>query len=183
MDWIAKRLSEGHPRMMAEAYRLLGVHEGNGRISNPVIMSWVDELKILRPSISRFTNDHLQAWCGLFAAHCAHHAGWELPVSPLWALDWGNFGKYSPVASFGDVLVFKRFNDLGKLIGGHVGIYVGESATRFWVLGGNEGDAVRISPEPKSRLDTVRRPPYRTTPLNVTPVVLSDDGSPQLSES
>jgi hypothetical protein len=50
------------------------------------------------------------------------------------------------------VLVFQRPG------GGHVGFYVGEDATAYHVLGGNQGDAVTIARIAKARCVARRWP-------------------------
>jgi uncharacterized protein (TIGR02594 family) len=84
----------------------------------------------------------------------AERAGKEIPKHPLWALSWSAFGakpaldrdRGSPAAALGDVLVFVRNG------GGHVGLYVGEDASAFHLLGGNQSDRVCITRLAKSRL-------------------------------
>ena len=63
------------------------------------------------------------------------------PVSP-WAI--------APIS--GAVLVFERGS------GGHVGFAIGQDATQFYVLGGNQSDAVTIARIAKSRLLGARWP-------------------------
>ena len=78
----------------------------------------------------------------------------------------------------GDVLVFAR----GK--SGHVGIYVGEDASAFHVLGGNQSDRVMIKRIAKARLLGVRRCPWRINqPGNVRVVRLSGGGSLSTNEA
>jgi hypothetical protein len=62
-------------------------------------------------------------------------------------------------AAIGEVLVFKREG------GGHVGFYVGEDATRFRVLGGNQSNSVSETWVSKNRLYARRWP--STYPLPV----------------
>jgi hypothetical protein len=52
----------------------------------------------------------------------------------------------------GSVLVFKRGS------GGHVGFAIGKDDTHFYVLGGNQSDAVTIARIAKSRLLCARWP-------------------------
>ena len=56
------------------------------------------------------------------------------------ATDWLSIGKVLPKPAEGCIVVFSRAG------GGHVGFVVGKSASgNLMVLGGNQGDAVRIS--------------------------------------
>ncbi|KAF0137431.1 MAG: hypothetical protein FD152_482 [Xanthobacteraceae bacterium] len=136
--------------MLREAVRLHGVYEKAGPGSNPEILSWAREVGLG----STYTDD-ATAWCGLFAAVVAKRAGYPLVSSPLWARNWLNFG--TPVASpeLGDILVFPRGT------GGHVAIYVGEDATHYHMLGGNQSDQVNIMRRAKKPFLGARRPNFQ----------------------
>jgi uncharacterized protein (TIGR02594 family) len=87
----------------------------------------------------------------------------------LWARNWDGFGTKSAKPSLGDVLVFERPGG-----GGHVGLYVGEDATAYHVLGGNQSDQVKVSPIAKSRCIAVRRCSWKVAqPANVRPIWLA----------
>lgn len=161
------------PRMIKEGLKTYGTIEKAGSANNPTILAWARETGLGRI----YTADSIP-WCGLWAAVVAQRAGYTVPKDPLWALNWGTFGKHiskgpKPNApSIGDVLVFTRNG------GGHVGLYVGHDATHFHVLGGNQSDAVNIKRIAKSRLYTCRRPDWRVgQPSTVKPVVLSSSGA------
>ena len=83
-----------------------------------------------------------------------------------------------PEAALGDVLVFNRYNRQGRLIGGHVGLYVAEDDGAFHVLGGNESDQVEITRIEKGRLKAPRRPAYPSgLAANVKPFQVSASGT------
>ena len=159
--WLER---EGSPRMLVEALKLFGVKEVIGNGDNPKILGWSNELGI------SFSHDETP-WCGLFAAIVAKRAGKEPPKEPLWALNWRNFGKVSDVPMLGDVMVFSRNG------GGHVALYVGEDASCWHCLGGNQGDAVSFTRIPKGRQHWARRPLYATQPTNVRVVHLAAAGT------
>lgn len=146
--------------MVVEAVKLYGTIEFPGPQSNPVIMAWAAETGL---DAAGYSGDETP-WCALFTSVVAKRAGKLLPSTPLRALSWANFGQPSPEPSLGDVLVFERKG------GGHVALYVGEDDTKFYCLGGNQGDAVTIAPKEKARLKTCRRPVYKTRPIEVKPV-------------
>jgi uncharacterized protein (TIGR02594 family) len=90
-------------------------------------------------------------WCGDFVATCIAIALPEeaLPSNPYGAINWLKFGK--PVTpKRGAVLIFWRGSPNGWQ--GHVGFYVGEDATHYHVLGGNQSDMVNVSRIAKNRL-------------------------------
>ncbi|MBX9883876.1 MAG: TIGR02594 family protein [Novosphingobium sp.] len=146
-------------------------------------MSWRDSLNQNGVKISGFSDDSVP-WCGLFAAYVAFKAGKAVVADPLWALNWAKFGdpvagrdaagKLSPLAgrmaSLGDVLVYKRPG------GGHVNFYIGETATHFVGLGGNQGDQVNIRAIPKAQCVAVRRPVMTSPPASMKPIQLAKSG-------
>lgn len=154
--WLA---SEAGPKVLVEALALFGTRETPGAASNPVILAWARETGLARD----YTNDGI-AWCGLFVATVVKRAGFEPVAAPLWARNWAKFGTVADKASLGDVLVFSRDG------GGHVGLYVGEDASAFHVLGGNQSDQVCVSRIAKARCIAVRRCPWKLAqPANVRP--------------
>jgi uncharacterized protein (TIGR02594 family) len=167
MEWLA---SEPAPKMLREAMELLGVKEQPGTGSNPEIISWAKELGLYP---EQYSTDSIP-WCGLFQAICAKRAGWAPPVNPLWARNWGNWGKpRSGGALLGDILVFPRGT------GGHVVQCVGETTKYYAGLGGNQSDMVNIVLWPKTPILAVRQAPWRIAqPPNVREVIVSPVGIP-----
>lgn len=156
----------GLPRMVSLGIEFLGTKEIVGRGSNATIMEWRDRLNLAGVSIRNFSNDDI-AWCGLFVAWIAlqrRRDFTEVVKDPLWARHWAKYGVKASVPSLGDVLVFERGN------GGHVGLYIAEDSTHYYLLGGNQRNAVTIMKYAKARLLAARRPPYSSTPLTVVPV-------------
>lgn len=119
---------------MAEATRLINTREFLGKLDNPVILDWADDLDIHYPG------DEVP-WCGLFVGHCINGTLPEetLPTNLLSALAWKNFGNdISP--RYGAIMVFWRISDhSGK---GHVGFYTGEDDDAYRILGGNQSNSV-----------------------------------------
>lgn len=126
------------PAWVAVARSLIGLREIRGPKHNQFIAKgWA------RLGAGWFTDDETP-WCGLFVAHCIDAAGLRFPRmfprAKAW-LDWGV--ECEPV--HGAVIVF------GRRGGGHVGFLVGESGDHYYVLGGNQSNAVNITPLAKSR--------------------------------
>lgn len=176
--------AEPAPRMLLEAVSLIGTLEGPGTRENPTIVAWADEVARLYPSAynnwaADWYNKDSIAWCGLAMAVCAARAGREPPKSWLSALAWAAWGEAVPEdqAALGDVLVFTRKG------GGHVSLYVGEDATHFHMLGGNQEDAFNIRRKAKSEVYAVRRPAYINRPVNVRPIRLAATGKVSTSEA
>ena len=169
--WLSK---ETGPRVLVEALALFGTRETPGAASNPAILAWAKEVGVA----GAYVNDGI-AWCGLYVATVVKRAGFAPVSAPLWACNWAGFGTKADKPSLGDILVFERAGG-----GGHVGIYVGESATTFFVLGGNQGDQVSIAPIAKSRLLAARRCPWKLAqPANVRPIRLAAGGALSTNEA
>jgi len=177
-QYVTKLLEKagGKPRQVEVAVSVFGTHEAPGSGDNPDILGWAGELGVA----DVYKHDAVP-WCGLAMGFFISRAGFKPPKGYLMlrALEWANFGD--PIsqtgAMFGDVLVFHRTG------GGHVGLYVGESANAFAVLGGNEGDAVSIVYIEKDRLSAVRRPPYGETLPNVIKIPLTAAGTVSTNEA
>ena len=96
-------------------------------------------------------------WCGDFVETCIRMALPDeallgaLGADPYWARNWLLFGKETKPVT-GAVLIFERGS------GGHVGFAIGQDDTHFYVLGGNQSDAVTIARVAKSRLLGARWP-------------------------
>lgn len=164
---------EGAPKMLVEALKLYGVLEVPGSGDSATIMGWAKELGIR----SIYTADSIP-WCGLFAAIVAKRAGKEVVKDPLWALNWGTFGKLTKTPELGDILTFKREG------GGHVALYVGEDDTAYHCLGGNQSDSVCITRIAKSRLYQARTPEWQVAkPANVRRILRTSNGKLSTNEA
>lgn len=164
-EWL---WAEPGPKMLLEALKLFGTRETPGGKSNPAILAWAKEVSTTYPGDST-------AWCGLFIAICAKRAGF--PYYPngnaLWARNWADWGIAQKRPMLGDVLVFPR----GQ--GGHVTMYVGEDATHYHCLGGNQSDTVNIVRKPKTPILAIRRAPWKVgQPDNVRVIKLKAGGAP-----
>jgi uncharacterized protein (TIGR02594 family) len=166
--WLGR---EPGPRMLVAALERFGVHEIAGGKNDPTIMAWAKEAGVAHA----YTADEVP-WCGLFMAVCAKRAGWPIPTSPLWALNWSTWGEPGGQPELGDVLTFVRPG------GGHVALYVGEDAQHYHVLGGNQGNAVSVMTIAKTRLHACRQPAYTSKPANVRPIVLTVSGHLSVNE-
>lgn len=170
------------PRTIQEGLKLLGTREVVGKGSNKTIIEWRDELNAaagvnpLAQKIVGYGDDDIP-WCGLFAAIIAFRSGKAVVASPLWARNWAKFGVKTAHAALGDVLVFVRNG------GGHVGFYVGEDATAYHVLGGNQSNAVTVMRIAKERCIAVRRPAYNNTPASVKPYKVAAKGGLSRNEA
>jgi uncharacterized protein (TIGR02594 family) len=135
------------PAWVKTARALIGTRE----IPGPKHNNWI--VKGWARLGARWFNDDETPWCGLFVAHCVQAAGLPYPGKGLFARAraWIDWGEPCP-PRIGAVVVF------GRQGGGHVGFLVGESDANYYVLGGNQGNAVTITPIAKARAIALRWP-------------------------
>lgn len=138
---------KGELPWIVTARQLIGIEEDTSKESNEAIMEWANFVGV----DDVYTNDDIP-WCGLFEGYLMKANGIEPPSSMLWALSWNNWGIKLSEPAFGCVIVFKRDG------GGHVGNYLGENDTHYYVLGGNQSNAVNIRAMEKNRVVGFRWP-------------------------
>ena len=164
-EWLA---NEAGPKMLIEALKLLGVVEGVNEANNPVILGWAKEVG---GEIAAYYKADATPWCGLFMSIIAKRSGKDLVKAPLRALSWVAFGDLVKEPMLGDVMVFA----LTK--GSHVGLYVGEDAKSYHILGGNQSDKVCITRFDKKSLYAAQRPKYTVAPTNIRKIMLANTGA------
>lgn len=138
-------MSEPSWLKIARSYE--GLKEIPGPRHNQTIIRWLGKLKA-------WWSDDETPWCGVFVAHCMQESWLPFPKFYMRAKAWSDYGsllrrdRLAP----GAILVFDRAG------GGHVGFYLGEDAGHYFVLGGNQGNAVNVMKLGKSRLVASRWP-------------------------
>lgn len=157
------------------AKSLIGTKEFAGAANNATIMGWAKRLGARVLGIV-YAGDHVP-WCGLFVAHCVAEAGLTPAPIAVRASSWETWGSNLRADRLapGAVLVFKRPG------GGHVGFYVGEDATAYHVLGGNQGNAVSITRIEKARCVARRWP--AGVPVEGAPVWIKGNGKLSTNEA
>ena len=165
------------PAWLVRARALLGTREAPGAANNPTILAWATRLGIKVLGI--VYNSDGTPWCGLFVAECLRAAGVDLGAMKIGvrASSWATWG--SPLQADrlapGAILVFERPG------GGHVAFYLGEDATTYTVIGGNQGDNVTITRILKSRCVARRWP--KGIPVSGKPVLLATAGAVSRNEA
>ena len=163
--------------MAGHARTLLGTREAAGPANNGTILGWAKRLGVKVLGIAY--NADSTPWCGLFVANCLREAGVDLEAMKVgvrasaWAT-WGANLRADRLAP-GAILVFSREG------GGHVGFYVGEDATTYSGLGGNQGDRVSIARVAKNRCVARRWP--KGVALIGKPIVLASTGAVSTNEA
>lgn len=163
------------PNLVVASLNYLGLKEYPGTTNNnPVIMNMAKSLGIS----NIYQNDEV-AWCALYMCHLCKITNKPMPFTGydiLRAKSFENWGVASPQASLGDVLVFKRPE------GAHVGLYIAESPTTYFVLGGNQSNSVNITEIAKNRLTAVRRYYSIAPPASVKPYMTNSSGNISINE-
>ena len=131
---------------MQVAIRHMGLHEDHDRTAL---------IQFLRSDGATIGDPSKFPWCGDFVQTCIKTSLPTEPfnglvaANPYLARNWQSFGKPC-IPSPGAVMVFWRGSKVGPY--GHVAFYVGEDATSYFVLGGNQSNKVSITRLDKDRL-------------------------------
>lgn len=161
------------PLLVVEFLKIFGTKETPGKPSNPIILGWAKVCGLAK----QYINDGI-AWCGLMIAYLCHQTGKDVPINPLWALNWRWWGIEVAKGdeATGDLYIKERRNTKGELIGGHVAIIIAEDATHFHVAGGNQGDTACIARVDKTIKYWCRRPAYINRPKGAVKHIVNPDG-------
>lgn len=127
-----------------------GVSEVRGESHNPRIIQYAKDIG------QSWVQDDETAWCSIFVNWCALKSGCEMS-GKLNARSWLDVGEKIEQGNQepGDVAIFWRGSkDSWK---GHVAIYQYEDEDYYYVLGGNQGNMVKVAAYAKSRLLGFRR--------------------------
>lgn len=168
------------PKMVAAALQYFGIKEVSGSKSNPVILDMAAGL-----GISNIYKDDDLSWCALFINHLIRITGKPIlqvgndPYNYLRAKYMLNWGKQVQQGDerLGDVLVFDREG------GGHTGLYIAESGTTFFVLGGNQSNSVSITEISKARLLGARRYYATAAPASAKQYIMDSSGKVSTNEA
>lgn len=125
-----------------------GIEEVPGDSDNSVIVNYFSEI-----GHDWVKNDET-AWCSAFVNWCAKIANYEY-TGKLNARSWLEIGWEVKHPSPGDLVILWRSSpDSWK---GHVGFYISHDDDNVYVLGGNQGNQVKVSAYSRSRLLCYRR--------------------------
>jgi uncharacterized protein (TIGR02594 family) len=124
----------------------INLREVPGAMTAPRISKWLADL-------GAWWRDDETPWCGTACAAWMRAAGAAIPKHWYRAKAWADWGQRLDRPAYGCIVVFERQG------GGHVGLVVGEDDVgRLLVLGGNQGDAVKIRAFPRDRAIAYRWP-------------------------
>ena len=137
------------PPWYEEAYRRIGLHE---RRDNAELRAW------LRSDGATLGDPALLPWCGDFVATALALTlpDEPQPANPYLARNWLTFGVPLTRPALGAIGVFWRGSRTGTQ--GHVGIVDGVTANAFWLVSGNQNNAVTRALISSDRLLGLRYP-------------------------
>ncbi len=163
------------PLWLTVARMSLGLKEVPGPLSNPLILRWARDI-----SAPSWYQDDDQAWCAVWMNRLMMAC--QLPLAGrgfdlLRAKSFETGGRPLDRPTLGAVLVFSRPE------GAHVGLYLGEREDAYYVLGGNQGNAVSEAWIAKSRLTAMRWPDDVSLHDAGGPIVLSGVGAASTDEA
>ncbi len=121
-----------------------GLKEVDGVKSNPEILAMFKEL-----GYNNVKDDSTTAWCSASISYFAKKHGYEYSKQ-LNARSWLTMPVVVLHPQVGDVVVFWRNDPKGWE--GHVGLFISMDEKTVYVLGGNQGNAINISPYPRERV-------------------------------
>lgn len=133
---------------LKEAWRLYGIHERKGRADHPDIMALYRAVG--HPGIRHDETP----WCAAFLGACLERSGLRSTRS-LMARSYSQWGIRLSTPRPGAIVVLSRGKDP---VFGHVGFWVGETASDLFLLGGNQSDSVSVAAFDKRRLIDMRWP-------------------------
>jgi uncharacterized protein (TIGR02594 family) len=124
----------------------IGQREAGGTRINPKIAEYFRASKFWGEDDSGEKN----AWCGSFAAWVMSRHDYVPPKNSFRAKEWLNFGQRLDLPVYGAIGVKSRKG------GGHVAFIVGQNVdgTKYFMLGGNQGNSVNVTEYPASVWDS-----------------------------
>ena len=137
---------------LAVALSQIFVSEATGTSNNPKILQYAIDC-----GFQHYKSDDI-GWCSLFLNWVAKEIGSQ-GTSSLMARSWLAFGVKVTEPAVGDIAVLWRISPAA--LTGHVGLFLNEVERNgkiyLRILGGNQGDQVKISEFPKEQLLQFRR--------------------------
>jgi len=125
----------------------IGTKEIRGQEHNPRVLEYHAQTTL------KATTDEVP-WCSAFVTWVMEKS--QIPSTrSAWARSWLNWGQELEEPVMGCIVVLSRGGSPTK---GHVGFYMGEKDGYLHILGGNQGNEVKISKYGKERLLSYRWP-------------------------
>ncbi len=136
------------PAWLAAAWAEFGVREIPGKDDAAEILSY------FREAGDTSVETEATPWCAAFAGAMLRRAG-HAGTGSLLARSYLGWGDALAAPRLGAITVLARGDDPNA---GHVAFFLGETADKLYLLGGNQGDAVCVAGFDKARLIGLRWP-------------------------
>ena len=130
------------------AHGELGTKEVKGQVDNPKIVQYFADVG------HSWVKDDETPWCAAFVGSCLERSGMT-STRALNARSYLKWGRKIDKPVPGCIVIFKRGNSSWQ---GHVAFFVKEENGRIYVLGGNQGNTVKVSSYSKASLLGYRLP-------------------------
>lgn len=136
LDGLWFELTESVVPWIDTIYGEVGVKEKSGPKADPRILEYFEAAGYWGTDDSGGEN----AWCGSFTAWVMAQHGYKLPRASYRAKSWIDFGKQIAEPVYGAIGIKSRTG------GGHVSFIIGknEDGTKYFMLGGNQGDKIQV---------------------------------------
>lgn len=129
--------------ILLEMLSYYGLSEFSGTKHNPKILAMFAEIGY------DWIEDDETSWCSAALNYFCKKLGYERS-GKLDARSWLKMPITILKPSLGDIVVLWR--ESPQSWKGHVGLYIAETANVVYILGGNQGNQINISPYAKSRV-------------------------------
>jgi uncharacterized protein (TIGR02594 family) len=136
------------PAWMKIAKNETGVHEYGGRAAHPRVVEYHHTTTLGR----RDASSDETAWCSSFVNWCLKKVGIKGTNSAA-AASWIRWGNGTEPRYGAITVIYDPASANSRLSrsGNHVGFLVEETGTHYVLLGGNQGDSVKVSRYPKRK--------------------------------
>lgn len=158
------------PQWVATAEAEIGQKEVVGKKHNPRVLEY-------HKTVAGKISTDETPWCSSFVNWVMTNSG-AGGTNSARALSWKGYGTESKTPAYGSIAVISWGG--GK---GHVGIVVGTSGNSVLLLGGNQSNAVNISPFAKSKIVSYRLPPGYEPSIDTPEIATKKKGGGSLKNT
>jgi len=139
---------DAHKDLLLDVLSHYGLEEIVGEKHNPEILAFFAEIGF------DWVHDDETAWCSASLNYFCKKLGYERS-GRLDARSWLKMPVLVLKPELGDVVVLWRESPTSWK--GHVGLFISKNATHVYILGGNQGNMIKITPYPIDRVLGYRR--------------------------
>lgn len=138
------------PPWLTIALAEVGVRERQGEEDHPRILEYLSAVRLPKALMHDETS-----WCSAYANWVMNQAGYR-GTGKANARSWLDWGERLEQSRHGCIVVLWRLQRSGPY--GHVGFFVRNGDGKVWLCGGNQQNAVGVTPYPAARVLAYRWP-------------------------